>query len=70
MTSHVRSALWTLFHHCRLQELKVQEQFWAHTNGILTNWKILPAPFEKNLPLQLLKSFLNFLFLNIDLLNM
>ena len=40
-----------IFCYCRLQELKVQEQFWVHINGILRNWKILPAPFEKNLPL-------------------
>ena len=39
-----------MFCYCRLQELKVQEQFWVHMNGILRNWKILPAPSEKNLP--------------------
>ena len=40
-----------MFCYCRLQELKVHEQFWVHMNGILRNWKILPAPSEKNLPL-------------------
>ena len=34
-----------------LQELEVQEQFWAHMNGILRNWKIWSAPSEKTLPL-------------------
>ena len=30
---------------------EVQEQFLVHMNVILTNWKILPSPSEKNLPL-------------------
>ena len=42
-----------IFYYCRLQELKVQEQFWVHMNGILRNWKILPTPSEKNLPLHI-----------------
>ena len=36
-----------IFCYCLLQELKVQEQFWVYMNGILKNWKILPAPSEK-----------------------
>ena len=29
----------------------MQEQFKVHMNGSGTNWKILPSPSEKNLPL-------------------
>ena len=36
-----------MFCNCCLQELKVQEQFWVHMNGILRNGKILPAPSGK-----------------------
>jgi hypothetical protein len=48
-----------IFCYCCLQELKVQEQFLVHMNGILRNSKFLPTPSEENLPLTTVISFTN-----------